>query len=146
MASLFAIVFFTITFNKAISDHHSDTRLRPALWVWLATASVVGPAYLAVSGYDAAAAKGVFYQSMWCIALFFYAILGAGWLRNFFVYEKDNSIWIVPFALTAFAINTIQYQRIVNSQLFLVLSLVTGTIACASNAVCGLHMLSWLVK
>ena len=53
IAALFAVVFFTLTFRRSISDPHCDQRLRLFFWVWLAVASLLGPAYAAVSGRGA---------------------------------------------------------------------------------------------
>eukprot|EP01038_Epipyxis_sp_PR26KG_P006363 gene6363-8763_t len=146
VASLFAITFFVITFRKSVLDHHSENRSRPTLFIWLATSSIVGPAYYAVSAYDAAVGNGVFYQSMWCISLFFFVIVSYGMVFNFYTYEKDMGIWIVPFSFSAFALNTIQYDRIIGDVigLFNVLSIITLTIASVSTAVCGATTLSWV--
>lgn len=146
IATLFAIVFFTLTFRRSFSDHYSDNRNRPTLYVWLATASIAGPAYVACSN-DVMAGQVVFFQSCWFIALFFFTILGLGWLKNFFNYDtKDLSMWIVPFAYSAFAISTITYQTESSapSELFTTLCIITGVIACASMAVCGAHTLSMI--
>lgn len=154
VALFYAIVMFTISFRTQLTYHNSDNRNRPFLFIWLATASIVGPAYYAVSDpmsniYDPTAVtnvtKGVFYQSMWCIALQFFVVLSWGWIRNFFGYEKDLSIWIYPFSYSAFALNTVQYYSIVNSNLFMVLSIITVSVACVSTAVCGLHLLVSIV-
>jgi len=108
----------------------------------------VGPAYLAVfnnSASMAVAGTDVFYQCMWCIALFFFTVLAMGYVKGFFSYTNDMSNWIVPFSLTIFAINTIQYYSFATDGLFLVLSLITGAIACASMSVTGLHTLYLIV-
>jgi hypothetical protein len=89
IASLFAIVLFTVTFKRSFHDHYSDARNRPTLYIWLATASVAGPAYLAVAD-SALAGNSLFFQSLWYIALFFFTIFGVGWLYNFFQYEKGK--------------------------------------------------------
>jgi tellurite resistance protein TehA-like permease/glutaredoxin len=144
IATLFAIVLFTLTLKRSFNDHYSDQRTRPTLYVWLATASVAGPAFLAVSA-DPSAGTGLFFQSMWYIALFFFVIFGMGWLHNFFGYTPDLSIWIVPFSLSAFAIATLQYQIETSSELFTTLSIIAGAVACASMAVCGAHTLAWML-
>lgn len=143
VATLYAIVLFTITFNRTFHEHYSDNRNRPTLYVWLATASIAGPAFLA-STTDPAAGTGLIFQSLWYISLFFFAIFAVGWMKNFFVAEKDMSMWIIPFSLTAFAISTIQYQIQVPSQLFSVLSIIAGAIACGSMAVCGAQTLGMI--
>jgi hypothetical protein len=42
VAAFFGLVLFTISFRKAMLDHHSDVRVRPTLWVWLAATSISG--------------------------------------------------------------------------------------------------------
>ena len=42
-------VYFFVSLQKAILDHHSDQRLRSLLWVWMAAFALTGPAYLAVT-------------------------------------------------------------------------------------------------
>eukprot|EP01038_Epipyxis_sp_PR26KG_P015306 gene15306-20628_t len=116
VASLFALVLFTITFRKAMHDHHSDNRLRPTLWIWLATSAIAGPAFLAVSDNDLSVARGVVYQSLWGISLLFFSMNGLGFYRYFFSYVQDMSIWLMPFSLTS-----------------------------ASTAVCLLHTSVWLL-
>lgn len=145
VAALFAIVLFTITFRKALLDHHSDERLRPTLWVWLATSSIAGPAYIAVSGYSGDSIRGVLFQSLWCISLLFFTLNGVGFLRNFYTYQQDLSIWIMPFSLCAFSASTITYYRTVDEtrDLFFVLSCFSIACAVFSASVCGLHTISW---
>jgi tellurite resistance protein TehA-like permease/glutaredoxin/hemerythrin-like domain-containing protein len=148
VAILFALVYFTITLRRSFHDGKNDVRQRAGLWVWLATAAGIGPAFLAVlqdSTQVAQVGTDVFYQSMWCIALVFFVVLSLGYLRGFFTYTGDLSMWVVPFSLSIFAINTIQYYTLATNPLFLVLSLITGAIACASQAVTGLHTLFLLV-
>ena len=143
IATLFAIVLFTLTLKRSFNDHYSDNRTRPTLWVWLATSSVAGPAYVAISN-DPTAGTGVFFQCLWYISLFFFTVFGIGWIRNFFSYVPDMSIWIIPFSLSAFAMSTIQYQIYADSQLFTTLSIISGAVACGSMAVTGGQTLSWL--
>jgi tellurite resistance protein TehA-like permease/glutaredoxin len=145
IACLYAIVLFTITFRKAMHDHHSDNRLRPLLWVWLATSSIAGPAYFAVTGFEKDVASGVLFQSLWSISLLFFVMNAYGWIRNFYSYVQDMSIWVMPFASSAFALNTVLYQQFNDSPLFQTLVVFTVAISCASTAVCGLHTLYWLV-
>jgi tellurite resistance protein len=145
VAVLYAIVLFTITFKKSLHDHHADNRLRPLLWVWFATSSIAGPAYFAVTGFEPGVASGVLFQSLWSISLLFLVINSYGWIRNFYSYVPDVSIWVMPFASSAFALNTVLYQQYNDGPLFRVLAVVTISIACASTAVCGLHTLTSLV-
>ncbi|RYH22982.1 DUF4395 family protein [archaeon] len=143
VASLFAIVLFTITFKRALHDHHSDDRVRPTLWIWLATSSVAGPAYLAVNNYSSETGLDVTFQSLWCISLFFCVLNGVGWIRNFHSYPQDMSIWVVPFSLSAFAISTITYKLQMADQLFTVLSIFTTVMAIGSISVTGMYTLGW---
>jgi tellurite resistance protein len=145
VAALFAIVLFTVTFRKALLDHHSDERVRPTLWVWLATSSIAGPAYLAVSGYSVEVGRGVLFQSLWCISLLFFTLNAVGYLRNFFSYPQDLSVWIAPFSLSAFAASTITYYRYVDEtrDLFFVLSCIALAVASISASVCGLQTITW---
>lgn len=143
VASLFAIVLFTVTFKQSLNFNHVDERFRHTLWVWLAMFSVAGPAYFSVSNFDPEVGLGIVYQSLWAISLFFMIVLGNGWIRNFFSYTPDMVIWIEPFSLCAFALNTSQYKQLVIHQLFLVLSFITYIIATVSTIVCFLHTLNW---
>jgi tellurite resistance protein TehA-like permease/hemerythrin-like domain-containing protein len=145
VAALFAIVLFTLTFRRALLDHHSDERVRPTLWVWLATASIAGPAYWAVSGFSLEVARGVLFQSLWCIALLFFTLNAAGYLRAFYTYPQDLSVWIVPFSLAAFAASTVNYYRAVNENrdLFFVLSCFAMATACFSAVVCAFQTVTW---
>jgi len=144
IATLYSIVLFTITLGRSFRDTHSDYRNRPTLYVWLATAGISGPAYLAVTS-DPFAGTGLVFQSLWYIALFFFTIFAVGYFKNFFVSERDMSMWIIPFSLSAFAIGTVQYQIQAPSQLFSVLSIIAGAIACASMAICGLQTLGMIL-
>lgn len=144
VASLFAIVLFTITFKRSLHDHHSDDRIRPTLWVWLATSSVAGPAYWAVSGFNGDVGLSVTFQSLWCISLFFFVVNANGWIRNFYNYPKDMSIWIMPFSVAAFTMSTIFYFYTVVDQLFTVLSIMTQVFTCILAVMCGLYTFMWL--
>lgn len=142
VAALFAIVLFIVTFRKAITDHHSDQRVRFTLWIWLATSAVTGPAYLAVSGYTSEVGRGVFYQSLYCISIFFAAVLFMGWVRNFFVIQ-DMSIWVMAFSSCALALNTIQYHFYVQDMFSLVVAYFAYAIASAFVTVSLLHSCIW---
>lgn len=150
VAALFAVTLFIITFRRALHDAHADVRMRPMLWVWLATFSISGPAFLLSTGTSTIlgilAAKGLFYQSMWCISLFFAVVLSLGYIRGFFSYTEDMSMWVIPFAYSAFAINTVQYYRIVNDgeSFMYVMSIISLVIASTSTAVTGLTTLQLL--
>jgi len=137
VAALFAIVLFTITFRRSVLDTNSDERLRPLLWVWLATSSIAGPSYMFVAGSNVG--RDLLFQSLWCISLMFFAINAVGYIRNYFSYPQDMSIWIVPFSLAAFAANTILYYVNVNEtrDLFFVLSCIAIATTCFSAVVCS---------
>ena len=144
VAALFAIVLFTMTFRKSILDHHSEQRMRPMLWIWLATSSTAGPAYLAVSGYTQDVGRGVFYQSLYCISYFLVVVLFLGWVRGFFSYVQDMSVWVMAFSLCALALSTIQYYSVVQDEFSLVVSYFAYSAASAVTAVCLLYALYWL--
>lgn len=145
VGALFAIVLFTITFKKALHDHHSDVRLRPTLWIWLATASIAGPAFLQVSGATESVGRGVLFQSLWCIALLFFVINSVGLLKNFYTYPKDMSIWLMPFSLSAFGASTVAYDSVTQDEMFFVLSIIAMTVACVSTAVVFGMTLTWSI-
>jgi tellurite resistance protein TehA-like permease len=65
VAAFFGLMFFILTFRKAMLDHHSDVRVRVTLWVWLATTSIAGPAYAATSG-------GIGKCLLFCVCLVYY--------------------------------------------------------------------------
>lgn len=144
VAMLYSIVFFTITLRKAFHDHNSDTRLRPLLYMYLATPSVAGPAYLAVCGLPNQGTELVF-QSLWFIAVHFFVVLGTGWLRNWFTYQPvaDFGIFITPFAFSTFAISTCMYYGYSPNQLFKALMIISMVLATYSTAVCLVHALLW---
>eukprot|EP01039_Chlorochromonas_danica_P010591 gene10589-11737_t len=143
-AALFGLVMFTITYKKTFADHHSDERYRHNTWLWLATSSTAGPAYLAVSNFDREVGLGVLFQSLWCISLFFFILNSYGWIRNFHSYSNDLSIWIVPFANATFAYSTIYYLIQVGDELFKTLSFLTVVFTCIFASVSGLYTLYWL--
>ncbi|CAK9252507.1 unnamed protein product [Sphagnum jensenii] len=143
VAALFALVLFTITLRKAILDHHSDPRGRFTLWVWLATAAIAGPAYLAVGGFDPNAGRDVLFQSLYCIAIFFAALLFLGWARGFFSYVQDMSIWVMPFSCCALAINAILYYYYTYDLFSRVLVYFALAIASGTTAVALLHTTVW---
>lgn len=89
--------------------------------------------------------KGVLFQSLWSISLLFFVVGGIGWIRNFFTYVQDMSIWVMPFAMSAFAANTALYLTFNPSHLFEALSFIIYTCASATTAVCGLHTLNWII-
>lgn len=141
VASLYAIVLFTITFNKAIRDHHSDNRIRPTLFIWMATAAVAGPAYFSVSGDN-----GLVYQCLWGFTIFFFAVNIMGYLKGFYTYMQDMSIFIFAFSFCALAVSTFQYYIIVGGDQFTrILAIITVVIACASVGVCSLHAVSMAI-
>lgn len=158
VAALFGFVLFVITFNKALHDSFADNRMRHTIFIWLATFSAAGPAFLSVSYSDAGPAlqvsisaaqnfvgRDVFFQSLWCISLFFFMVAAVGLLRNFFSYVKDMSIWTMAFAYTTFALSTVQYYAIIQDQLFMALSIIAITIACVTCTICGCYTVIWLL-
>lgn len=133
VAALYSIVLFTVTFNKAIRDHHSENRFRPTLFIWMATFSVAGPAYFAVSGDT-----GLVYQSMWYLALFFFAVNILGYLKGFYTYVQDMSIFIYAFSYTALALSTFHYYVAVGGDQFTrICAIISVVLACTSVCVCS---------
>ena len=147
VASLFAIVLFTITFKRAMIDGHNEVRHRPALWIWLATSSIAGPAFIAVSGPTAPADIGVslFFQSTWMISLFFFSVNVVGILNGFFTYVQDMSIWTMAFASAAFAIHTVMYHSYLLDTFTYVVSIFSIAIATAITATCALWTAHWVL-
>jgi tellurite resistance protein TehA-like permease/glutaredoxin len=138
VAALYAIVLFTITFNKALRDHHADTRLRPTIFIWMATAAIAGPAYFSVS-YD----SGLVYQCLWALALFFFAVNVMGHLKGFFTYVNDMSIFMYAFSYSALALSTFHYYIVVgHDQVTRICAIISVVIACASVGMCTLHAIS----
>jgi tellurite resistance protein TehA-like permease/hemerythrin superfamily protein len=148
VGAVMGISLFSMAFYKAILDHHSDRRLRPTLWIWMAASSVAGPAYLAVSGSNYAGdaaiiADGVLYQSLFMFSLFLCAVNGVGVLRGFYSYVPDMSIWIMAFSYTALALNAYQYYTFIDDGFTRVIAIIAVTIACSSCAVCFGYTLGW---
>lgn len=104
VAALFAITLFVITFRKSLIDHHSDARLRPMLWIWIAASSMSGISYFFSSGGKEETATGVFFYSTLCISWFFFVTLGLGYVRGFYSMIPDMSIWTPCFSLCTLAI------------------------------------------
>lgn len=116
------------------------------LWNYLSVASWFGPAYLAVSEPTTNnVGRGVLYQSLYCIALFLFAVLANGWLKGFFSYVPDMSIWLMAFSLSSFAFNTAQYYTFVSMDFFFVLTNIAIVIAAVVCTVCILHTSTWLI-
>jgi tellurite resistance protein TehA-like permease/glutaredoxin len=135
VASLFAVVLFAVTLNKAIRDHHSDARLRPTIFIWMATASVAGPSYFAVTGDS-----GNTYQCLWMLAIFFFAVNIVGYLRNFYGYVQDHSMFVYSFSYSALALSTFHYYVVVGGDQFTrVLAIISVALASTSVAVCSLQ-------
>lgn len=151
VASLFALIMFAVTFNKAIRDHHSDVRLRPTLWIWMATTAVAGPAYFSVA-YDPLNptdyinnGRGVIYQSFWLLTLFFFAVNCVGWLKGFFTYVQDMSIWIYAFSFSAMAISTVHYYYFVGDFFSRTLAIISIAFACTCCFVCAVQSVLWAI-
>lgn len=141
VASLYAIVLFTITFNKAIRDHHSDNRFRPTIFIWMATAGVAGPAYFAVT-FD----RGLVYQCLWCLTVFFFAVNIMGYLKGFFTYAQDLSVFIYAFSYCALALSTFHYYVVVGHDWFTrVCAIITIALACVSVCMCSLHAINMAI-
>ncbi len=89
--------------------------------------------------------RGVLFQSLWCISLLFFSINAVGYLRSFYTYPQDLSIWVIPFSLCAFAASTLNYYTALNEQrdLFFVLSCIALSVAAVSASVCGLLTVTW---
>jgi glutaredoxin 3 len=145
VGALTAVIMLSVTLQRAIFDPNSDRRLRYLLWIWLGAAALFGPAYLAVSEYDVDVARGVLFQTLYCISLFLFAVLSNGWITGFFDYVPDLSIWFSSFAYSAIAFNTATYYSAVGDEFFFVLTVIATTIAAVSTAVCGLHSCKWLI-
>ena len=129
--------------QASMTSAHADARVRPLLFIWQATASVAGPALFAVSGTPV----GLMYQSLWMIAMFFFFVNCVGWLKGFYSFVPDNSIWVMAFSCAATAISTIHYFTVSTNgdefvEVLVYFALATAT---ASLAVCGAHTLSWIV-
>jgi tellurite resistance protein TehA-like permease/glutaredoxin len=139
VAALFAIVLFTITISKAMRDHHSDVRTRSSIFIWMTTFSVAGPAYQILSGDS-----GMFYQSMWYLAIFFFAVNIRGYLNSFYTYPADMSIMIYAFSYCALFFSTFHYYSFTGDQFMRVLSIIALAIACISVSVVTLHFVFWL--
>jgi hypothetical protein len=120
-------------------------------WVWLATSAIAGPAYVFTANEPGTnvvtLGKGVIFQSLWGISLTFLSIFGIGWIRNFFSYVQDFSIWIMPFSISVFSLNTLYYYTFVGQSAthFKVLWLITLAMASAATAVAGLHTVTWII-
>jgi tellurite resistance protein TehA-like permease/glutaredoxin len=145
VAVVFGIVLFTVTFQKAILDHHSDPRMRPTLFIWMAACAVAGPAYLAISYEKDVVVRDVFYQTLWLFAVFLCAVNGVGYLRGFHSYVQDTSIWMPAFSFCALSINTIQYYFSVDDKFTQILAIISVVLACTTVAVSGCYTFMWLL-
>jgi len=149
VAALFAVALFVLTLGKSLNDHHSDARIRPTLWIWMATVAVAGPAYFAVSADSScvvstfAIGKSVFYQSFFLLGLFFFAINCFGWLMGFFSYVPDMSIWMYAFSCCALSLSCVYYYYFVGDQFTMILVIISIVISCFSTAVCCVQSLGW---
>lgn len=141
VAALYGIVLFTITFNKALRDHHSDNRSRPTLFIWMATFSVAGPAYFAVSMDN-----GLVYQCLWGLSIFFFSVNIMGYLKGFYTYVADMSIFIYAFSYCALSLSTFHYYIVVGGDQFTrVCAIIAMAIAATSVVVCSLHAVSMAI-
>lgn len=120
-------------------DHHADVRTRSSIFIWMATFSVAGPAYNMVSGDS-----GMFYQSMWYLAIFFLAINIRGYLNSFYSYPADMSIMTYAFSYCTLFFSTFHYYTFTGDQFMRVLAIIALAIACVSVSVVGLHFVFWL--
>jgi tellurite resistance protein len=145
VAIVFGIVLFTITFHKAILDHHSETRTRPTLFIWMAACAVAGPAYVAISYDKATVVRDVFYQTLWLFSVFLCAVNGVGYLRGFHSWIQDNSIWMPAFSFCALSINTIQYYYSVDDKFTQILTIISVVLACTTVSVCTGYTLMWII-
>jgi len=150
VAAVFTVVLFTLTLHKSIVDPHVDPRMRSMNWIWMATFSLAGPAYLAVSDHSffiqIAVARGVLYQSMWLFAVFLFAVNSIGWIRGFYSWVEDRSIWTIGFSCSALAYSTIQYYMIVDDFFTRTVAIIAIAIASVTVAVCFLYTSMWAVN
>jgi len=138
-------VYFMVSLQKAMLDHHSDQRLRSLLWVWMAAFAMAGPTYLAVTenGDQAAVGRGVLYHCLFLFAVFLFAVNAIGFLRGFYTYVADMSIWMVPFACSALSLSAVQYYTMTDGEFTMVLSLFIISTTCTSASVCFGYTLMW---
>lgn len=139
VASLFGVTLFVITFKRSFHDAHAETRYRPLLWIWMAASSIAGPAYVAVNNQAVAVESDVFYQSLWLISVFFFAMNIVGFLRGFFSFVNDVSVWVMAFSACALAINTAQYYSTVQGTFAQVLLFFSVCFASYLCGICGVY-------
>jgi len=147
VGATFGLLFFVITFRKALFDTHVDNRLRPTLWIWMATMSIASVAYVYVANASNTV-EGLVFQSMWGVSCFLFLVNAVGMLKNFYRYLPfDMSVWVMPFSMCAFSASTILYWSGVNERqgLMFTISVITVAISCAMAAVCFLHTLGKVV-
>jgi hemerythrin-like domain-containing protein len=139
------VVFFVVSLQKAMLDHHSDQRLRSLLWVWMAAFAMAGPTYLAVTEEEEqeAVSRSVLYQSLFLFALFLFAVNAIGFLRGFYSYVADMSIWNVPFACAVLSLSAAQYYTLTDGEFSMLLAIFIISTTCTSASVCFGYTLMW---
>ena len=142
VAAIFGLILFAVTFYKSLLDNHTDPRSRPLIWIWMAAFSVSGPAYLYVSDSNG---RDVVFQSLWLFSVFLCAVNGVGFLKGFYSYVNDLSIWVIAFSFCALSISTIQYNMFADDKLTRVLTIISLVLASACTAVCFIYTALWTV-
>ncbi|CAN0118074.1 unnamed protein product [Ascophyllum nodosum] len=128
------LALWPITFRKAISNHHSDIRLRNLYSVWVAPPAVAMLAYASLEELDVfdPVQRLLFYASL-CMALVL------GWCiypLDFFVEGKfDMSAWMFAFPLDATAAAAVVAYRYTEFDTMQVIYAVALALASLVNAV-----------
>jgi hemerythrin-like domain-containing protein len=81
----------------------------------------------------------ILYQSLWLIAVFFFAVNIVGFLKGFFSFHGDVSMWMYAFGAALLAVSTAQYYAAVGETFARVLLLFILSFACYLCAICAVY-------
>eukprot|EP00903_Cladosiphon_okamuranus_P016305 g15037.t1 len=138
------LALWPATFQKSISDHHSDIRLRNLYGVWVAPPAMAMLAYGNLEGLSSSdgVQRLLFYAAL-SMAL---VLASCTWPLNFFLEGKFTmSVWAFAFpldVLAAAAVTVYGYTRFDTMQVIYVVAL---TAACLVNAVNMLSTITALI-
>eukprot|EP00752_Nemacystus_decipiens_P012458 g11037.t1 len=138
------LALWPITFQKSVSDHHSDIRLRNMYGVWVAPPAMAMLAYASLAGVTSFdSVQHVLYYASLSVAL---VLASCTWPLNFFLEGKFTmSVWAFAFpldVLAAAAVTVYGYTRYDTMQVIYVVAL---TAACVLNAVNMLSTITALI-
>ena len=75
--------------------------------------------------------------------MFLFAVNSIGFLRAFYTYVADMSIWMVPFACSALSLNAVQYYSVTGGNFTMMVAIIIVSITCTSATVCFGYTMMW---